>query len=197
MISGHTIRHHLYADDSQLYVSFASGDSAVLLNGLQSCLASVQSWMLPKQLKLNPDKTEFLPIGNEWQQIKYLFMFPIEILGVKPNPTNLLRILEYFFTKFSPSAHLYQQSAADAFTTSRICGVFAISLIWIVQNYLQLLLWPAVLIIAIPFCVVLRRLLTSSNFNVFRIDWSTLWQITSIYSQCHTASFLLLVTTKI
>ena len=37
-ISGHAIPHHLYADDSQLYVSFASGDSAAALNGLQSCL---------------------------------------------------------------------------------------------------------------------------------------------------------------
>ena len=43
MISGHPIPHHLYADDSQPYVSFASCDSAAALNGLQSCLASVQS----------------------------------------------------------------------------------------------------------------------------------------------------------
>ena len=43
IISGHAIPHHLYADDSQLYVSFAPGDSAAALNGLQSFLASVQS----------------------------------------------------------------------------------------------------------------------------------------------------------
>ena len=65
MISGHAIPHHLYADDSQLYVSFASGDSAAALNGLQSCLASVLSWMSTNKLKLNPDKTEFLLIGKE------------------------------------------------------------------------------------------------------------------------------------
>ena len=35
----HAIPHQLYADDSQLYVSFASGDSTAILNGLQSCLA--------------------------------------------------------------------------------------------------------------------------------------------------------------
>ena len=43
LISAHAIPHDLYADDSQLYVSFSSGDSAAALNGLQSCLASVQS----------------------------------------------------------------------------------------------------------------------------------------------------------
>ena len=67
MIFEHAIPHHLYADDSQLYVSFASGDSAAALNGLQSCLASVQSWTSTNKLKLNPDKTECLLIGNEQQ----------------------------------------------------------------------------------------------------------------------------------
>ena len=42
LVSGHAIPHHLYADDSQMYVFFSSGDSAALLIGLQSCLAAVQ-----------------------------------------------------------------------------------------------------------------------------------------------------------
>ena len=41
-------------------------NSAAALNGPQSYLASVQSWMLIDKLELNPDKTEFLLIGNEW-----------------------------------------------------------------------------------------------------------------------------------
>ena len=65
MIFEHTIPHHLYADDSQLYVSFASGDTAAALNGLQSCLASLRSCMSTNKLKPNPDKTEFLLIWNE------------------------------------------------------------------------------------------------------------------------------------
>ena len=50
LISGHAIPHHLYADDSQLYFSFSSVNSAAALNGLQSCLASVQSWMSTNKL---------------------------------------------------------------------------------------------------------------------------------------------------
>ena len=65
MIFERAIPHHFYAGDSQLYVSFASGDSAAALNGLRSCLISVQSWMSTNKLKVNPDKTEFLLIGNE------------------------------------------------------------------------------------------------------------------------------------
>ena len=103
----HTIPHHLYADDSQLYVSFASGDSAAALNGLQSCLASVQSWMSTNKLKLNPDKTEFLLIGNERQRSKYLSMFSIELLGVKTNPAKSARNLGVIFDKnFTFHSHI-------------------------------------------------------------------------------------------
>ena len=107
MIFEHAIPHHLYADDSQLYVSFASGDSAAALNGLQSCLASAQSWMSTNKLKLNPDKTEFLLIGNERQRSKYLSMCPIELLGVKTNPAKSAWNLGVIFDKnFTFRSHI-------------------------------------------------------------------------------------------
>ena len=107
LVSGHAIPHHLYADDSQLYVSFSSGDSAAPLNGLQSCLASVRSWMSTNKLKLNPDKTEFLLIGNERQRSKYLSMFPIELFGVETYPAKSARNLGVIFDKnFNFRSHI-------------------------------------------------------------------------------------------
>ena len=99
MIFEYAIPHRLYVDDNHLYVSFASGESAAALNGLQSCLASVQPWMSTNKLKLNPDKTEFLLIGNERQRSKQLSMFPIEVLGVKTNPAKSARNLGVTFDK--------------------------------------------------------------------------------------------------
>ena len=107
LVSGHSIPHHLYADDNQLYVSFSSGDSAAALSGLQSCLASVQSWMSTNKLKLNPDKTEFLLIGNERQRSKYLSMFLIELLGVETYPAKSARNLGVIFDKnFNFNSHI-------------------------------------------------------------------------------------------
>ena len=99
LVSRHAIPHHLYADDSQLYVSFSSGDSAAVLNGLQSCLASVQSWMSTNKLKLNPDKTEFLLIGNERQRSQSLSVFPTKLLGVETYPEKSARNLGVIFDK--------------------------------------------------------------------------------------------------
>ena len=44
---------------------------------------------------------------------------------------------------------MYQPCAAQADTICGICGVFAVTLIWIVQSYLQLFLCPVISIIAI------------------------------------------------
>ena len=63
-----------------------------------------------------------------------------------------------------------RQCAAHAFTISGICGIFAVTLIWIVQNCLQLLLCLVISIIEIHFCMV-SWTLTPPNFNVFSIDW--------------------------
>ena len=81
IISGYAISHHLDADDNQLYVSFASGDSVVALNGLQACLASVQSLMSRNKLNMSPDKTEFLLIGIErqWSKITLCFLLSFSV----------------------------------------------------------------------------------------------------------------------
>ena len=83
------------------------GDSAAALNCLQSCLASVQLWMSPNKLKLNPDKTEFLLIGNERLWSKYLSMFPIELFSVETNPAKSVRNLGIIFDKnFTFHSHI-------------------------------------------------------------------------------------------
>ena len=55
--------------------------------------------MSTNKLKLNPDNTEFLLIGNEQQRSRYLSMFPIELPGVKTYPANSALNLGVIFDK--------------------------------------------------------------------------------------------------
>ena len=173
MICGHTIPHHLYADDSQLYVSFASGDSAAVLTALQSCLASVQSWMSMNKLKLNPDKTEFLLVGNERQQRKYLSMFPIELFGVKTNPAKSARNLGVIFDKnFTVRSHI-----------STVCSSCFYHLRSI-RRHLDLdsakLLAAALVSSRLDYCTSLLYGIAEIDLtrlhSVYRINWPTWWQ---------------------
>ena len=111
IINEHTVPHHLYADDSQLYVSFSTRDSVESLKNLQSCLAAVQNWMLENKLKLNPDKTEFLLVGHEQQRKKFLHHFPLPLMDVPTNPAKSARNLGVIFdSNFKFSSHISQVS---------------------------------------------------------------------------------------
>ena len=107
-----------------IYISFSSGNSAAALNGLQSCLASVQSWMSTNKLKLNPDKTEFLLIGNKRQRSKYLSMFSIELLSVETYPAKSAHNIGVIFDKnFNFRSHI------SAICSSRIYHIRDLRLI--------------------------------------------------------------------
>ncbi|XP_061484291.1 cilia- and flagella-associated protein 95 isoform X2 [Rhineura floridana] len=55
---------HQYADDTQLYLSFKSSPE-LAVDTISKCLESVSEWMGGNRLKLNPDKTEVLLVGDK------------------------------------------------------------------------------------------------------------------------------------
>ena len=63
---------HLYADDTQVYNSY---NISSFNDSIQNSLVTVLDWMYKNKLKLNPDKTEFLLIGNKCYS-KALESFP-------------------------------------------------------------------------------------------------------------------------
>ena len=57
------ISYHLYADDTQLYLSFNIKDHSSqqeCLEDMQQCVSKIKSWMTCNKLKLNDEKTEVM-----------------------------------------------------------------------------------------------------------------------------------------
>ena len=61
----HKIGYHIYADDTQLYVSFDYNNQQHSLNQLTTAISDVRSWMISNKLKINDDKTEFLVLTSK------------------------------------------------------------------------------------------------------------------------------------
>ena len=63
VISKSSVHHHLYADDTQLFISFSSSEFLQNISVLENVISEVCSWMSANLLMLNPSKTDFLIIG--------------------------------------------------------------------------------------------------------------------------------------
>ena len=86
VIQSHKLDHHIYADDTQLYISLTTSDICRSLNQLKDCLQDISFWMKTSKLKLNADKTEFHIIGTSTQRAKLDGFFPTHILSQSITP---------------------------------------------------------------------------------------------------------------
>ena len=65
IIRRHRLDFHLFADDSQFYISFMikdTNDETIALARIQACIDELKAWMIHHRLQLNDSKTEILVI---------------------------------------------------------------------------------------------------------------------------------------
>ena len=175
MISGQAIPHHIYADDGQLYVSFASRglycstEWFTVMFGLcpiYGCRRVNWNWI---QIKLNSSL-----LGTNKSRANASLCFLLSFSVSKLTQQNLLRILGVIFDENSTFHSHTSAVCSSCFyhmqDLQHICHHLDLDR----ANYLQLLWCPVVAIIAI-LCMVLPTL-TSQGFSMFGIDWPVLWQ---------------------
>ena len=56
----HSIDYHIYADDTQLYISFKCNTPLASLIKLNNCISDIRVWLINNKFKINDSKTEFI-----------------------------------------------------------------------------------------------------------------------------------------
>ena len=85
--------HHLYADDTQIYLEVDSRNFDSSITKLTNCLEAIQTWMGNNKLKFYPDKTEFIVIGDDQIRSSLESSFPVSLLGNIMEPVELVKNL--------------------------------------------------------------------------------------------------------
>ena len=84
--------YHLYADDTQLYLSFEFNEPSSqikCLNKRQICVSKIKKWMTANKLKLNDEKTTVIIITSKvYQKSLLLEKFTIDSIEIEPSSST-------------------------------------------------------------------------------------------------------------
>ena len=81
LIRSHKLDYHLYADNTQVYISLTTADTYLSLTQLGDCLSDISGWMTNIRLWLNANKTYFSIISTSRQCSKFTHFFLTPILN--------------------------------------------------------------------------------------------------------------------
>ena len=97
LLHHHDFNYHLYADDTQLLISFDQSSLSTCCDHLSAVFGKVQSWMTSSKLLLNPSKTEFLLLGTPQQLRKFDSLTSLNLSGIIVPRSNSVRNLGVVF----------------------------------------------------------------------------------------------------
>lgn len=98
LLRSHSMKYHLYADDSSIYIMFKPNDLSSMVQRVEQCTLAVREWMSQKGLKMNDSKTEALLISSKpISKQMDLPCITIGDCGIKPN--DAAKMLGVIFDK--------------------------------------------------------------------------------------------------
>ena len=90
----HNIGYHIYADDTQLYISFKCKDPLESLTKLNMCISDIRVWMIKHKLKINDSKIEFIISRSP------LFFLSVSVGDMQVSPSSKVRELSVVFDQY-------------------------------------------------------------------------------------------------
>ena len=85
LIKSHNLDCMMYADDTQLFLSFDPKQLGATCDRLHSCIRDVREWMVTNMLKLNDDKTEIIHLSSRFRSSMPLEFVTVDQSNIVPS----------------------------------------------------------------------------------------------------------------
>ena len=95
----HNIGYHIYADDTQLYISFKCKDPLESLTKLNMCISDIRVWIIKNKLKINDSNTEFIIFRSPLLK-QNLSDLSVIVGNMQVSPSSKVRDLGVFFDQY-------------------------------------------------------------------------------------------------
>ena len=115
---------HMYADDTQFYLSFKLQEGTSAVSKLESCIQEVKTWMTNNMLKLNESKTEFLVISKKSRAKSVAHITSIDIgstpVAAVPSARNIGCVIDTTMNMEAQVNSVIKSCYANIYNISRI-----------------------------------------------------------------------------
>ena len=95
----HNIGYHIYADDTQLYISFKCKDPLESLTKLNMCISDIRVWMIKNKLKIIDSKVKFIIFRSPLLK-QNLSDLSVSVGNMQVSPSSEVRVLGVIFDQY-------------------------------------------------------------------------------------------------
>jgi len=88
LIHSHKLDHHLYADDTHVYISVSTADTDISLKQLGDCLSNICGWMTNNKLRFHAYNADLIITDKSKQRSKLTHFFSTNILSHSITPSD-------------------------------------------------------------------------------------------------------------